>query len=122
MTDYTFSSAVCLSVRFDSCTAPAIASCLTTVFATSFSWMVLSTGRVRRRRLPAGGGRDQGVPRSDVGRWPRSGAGLAHLRRLTLLEYVDLSHTHVTDTGLSHLRGLTGLQYLWLDDTQVTSA
>ncbi len=38
--------------------------------------------------------------------------GLKHLKGLTKLQSLDLSHTEVTDAGLEHLRGLTGLQSL----------
>lgn len=37
-------------------------------------------------------------------------AGLAHLRRLTTLEHLDLGYTTPTDTGVAHLAGLTALQ------------
>jgi hypothetical protein len=49
-------------------------------------------------------------------------ADLAHLKRLTQLEALDLTITGLTDAGLAHLAGLTALKYLELDGTQVTKA
>ena len=48
--------------------------------------------------------------------------GLAHLRRLTKLNYLLLDHTRVSDAGLEHLKSLTGLRNLNLSDTRVTGA
>jgi hypothetical protein len=49
-------------------------------------------------------------------------AGLANLRGLTQLKFLDLGSTRGTDAGLEHLQGLTQLDWLWLDGTQVTDA
>ena len=39
-------------------------------------------------------------------------AGLAHLKRLTNLQNLDLMGTQITDAGLVHLKGMTNLQDL----------
>ena len=49
-------------------------------------------------------------------------AGLAHLAGLTSLHTLDLSATQITDAGLAHLEGLTSLKSLELSDTQITDA
>ncbi len=49
-------------------------------------------------------------------------AGLVHLKDLTDLEQLELSHTQITDAGLVHLKGLTKLEGLGLDNTQITDA
>ncbi len=49
-------------------------------------------------------------------------AGLVHLKALTSLEDLDLSHTKLTDAGLEHLKGLTKLRWLGLAGTKVTDA
>ena len=48
-------------------------------------------------------------------------AGLVHLKGLTQLEWLWLSHTQVTDAGLVHLKGMTNLQRLGLP-RQITDA
>ena len=56
----------------------------------------------------------------DLGRLADLDLRLAHLRRLTRLEYLSLDDTQVTDAGLEHLTGLTQLQKLFLSGPQVT--
>jgi hypothetical protein len=51
-----------------------------------------------------------------------SDAGLAHLARLTQLQWLWLDRTKITDTGLVYLKGLTHLKILYLNDTQITDA
>ena len=46
--------------------------------------------------------------------------GLVHLKALTGLQTLNLSHTKVTDNGLVHLKGLTNLRSLNLINTKVT--
>ena len=45
---------------------------------------------------------------------------LIQLKKLTKLEYLNLSYTEVTDAGLVHLEGLTKLSWLWLQGTKVS--
>ena len=47
-------------------------------------------------------------------------AGLAHLKSLSRLNFLDLSRTRITDAGLEHLRELTQLQHLILTSTEIT--
>jgi hypothetical protein len=49
-------------------------------------------------------------------------AVVAHLKRLTSLEGLDLNGTQVTDAALQHVKGLTNLHWLVLFDTQITDA
>ena len=49
-------------------------------------------------------------------------AGLVHLKQLTSLQKLELSHTEITDVGLARLRGLTGLQSLWVHHIQISDA
>ena len=49
-------------------------------------------------------------------------ADLIHLKGLTNLYALYLTHTEVTDTGLEHLKGMTSLGNLGLSETQVTDA
>ncbi len=49
-------------------------------------------------------------------------AGLAHLKGLTQLENLDLLGDNITDVGLAHLSGMTNLQNLGLFGTQITDA
>jgi Leucine Rich repeat len=51
-----------------------------------------------------------------------TGAGLAHVERMTSLETLALGYTEVTDPGLELLFGLTKLQTLYLTHTKVTGA
>ena len=53
---------------------------------------------------------------------PVTDAGLKHLRGLTNLETLELSHTQITDDGLKHLTGLPNLNYLELAGTKITDA
>ena len=46
----------------------------------------------------------------------------SHLKVLTELTRLNLSHTEITDAGLGHLEGLTSLTWLDLRDTQITDA
>jgi Leucine-rich repeat (LRR) protein len=46
--------------------------------------------------------------------------GLEHLKGLTKLQELYLTHTQITDAGLADLQELTKLETLWLDNTQVT--
>ncbi len=48
--------------------------------------------------------------------------GIAHIRKLTLLERLLLSGTNVTDHGLRHLAHLNSLVELELDDTTISDA
>ncbi len=48
--------------------------------------------------------------------------GLVHLKGLTKLNGLDLSHTPITDAGLVHLKGLTNLNKLYLHLTPITDA
>ena len=45
---------------------------------------------------------------------------IGFLKRLTRLEYLDISSVKVTDSGLNQLKGLTNLQSLWLEDCKVS--
>jgi hypothetical protein len=47
-------------------------------------------------------------------------AGLAHLKGLTKLNQLDLWHTQIGDTGLGHLKGLSSLRLILLAGTQAT--
>ena len=49
-------------------------------------------------------------------------AGLAHLKNLTNLNYLNLYGTAVTDSGLEHLKGLRKLKHLYVWQTKVTEA
>ncbi len=49
-------------------------------------------------------------------------AGLVHLKGLTKLNGLDLSHNQITDAGLVHLKGLTNLNKLYLHLTPITDA
>ena len=49
-------------------------------------------------------------------------AGLAHLKGMTSLTYLDLAGTEVTDAGLEHLKELTTIRRLDLSYTNVTDA
>ena len=49
-------------------------------------------------------------------------AGLAHIRKVPGIQQLDLTGTMVSDAGLAQLRGLTGLQDLILNGTKVTGA
>ena len=49
-------------------------------------------------------------------------AGIAHLKGLTALKWLDLGGTQVTDAGLAHLSGLTALERLDLRETPITDA
>ena len=49
-------------------------------------------------------------------------AGLVHLKRLTKLEDLSLNGTKVTDAGLVHLKEMTKLERLYLGGTKVTDA
>jgi hypothetical protein len=49
-------------------------------------------------------------------------AGMAHLERLSRLQSLDLGATRVTDSGLARLRGLDKLEDLTLGGTQVGDA
>jgi len=49
-------------------------------------------------------------------------AGLAHLKNLKNLTYLNLYGTGITDAGLVHLKGLTNLKKLYLWQTKVTSS
>ena len=51
-----------------------------------------------------------------------SDAGLAHLARLSQLQWLWLDRTKITDAGLVYLKGLTQLKVLYLNDTQITDA
>lgn len=49
-------------------------------------------------------------------------AGLIHLKGLTNLKLLTLTHTSITDAGLVHLKGLTNLEKLILTNTWITYA
>ena len=49
-------------------------------------------------------------------------AGLAYLKRLANLSYLNLYSTAITDAGLEHLKGLTNLKHLYLWQTKVTDS
>jgi YHS domain-containing protein len=49
-------------------------------------------------------------------------AGLAHLKNLSKLEYLNLYATSVTDKGLANLEGLKNLKKLYLWQTKATDA
>ena len=49
-----------------------------------------------------------------------TGTGLAHLRHLTRLRFLDLLGHPVTDDGLRHLRSLTQLETIDLRNTEIT--
>ena len=51
-----------------------------------------------------------------------SEASIEHLKKLTHLDSLELSHTQVTDTDLKLLKGLTNLKLLYFDNTKVTNA
>jgi internalin A len=53
---------------------------------------------------------------------PVNDAGLAYLKSLSDLSYLDLQSTQVTNAGLVHLKGLTNLQFLSLRDTEVSDS
>jgi hypothetical protein len=55
-------------------------------------------------------------------RAPVSDSGLLHLKGLTELSSLILTNTHATDAGLAHLKGLTKLSYLNLGSTQISDA
>jgi hypothetical protein len=58
----------------------------------------------------------------DLNASPVTDAGLAHLAGLPDLEVLNLSRTHITDTGLASLKALKNLRKLVIDDTpQVTA-
>lgn len=46
--------------------------------------------------------------------------GLAYLRRVTTLRFLDLDSPHITDQGLTHLGHLRDLQWLFLSSTHLT--
>lgn len=49
-------------------------------------------------------------------------AGLANLKRLTELRLLDLDKTEISDAGLAHLVGLRKLDHLYLSETKVSDA
>ncbi len=49
-------------------------------------------------------------------------AGLAHLKPLANLEYLNLYSTEISDAGLAHLESLSKLKSLYLWQTKVTDA
>lgn len=53
---------------------------------------------------------------------PIADTDLVHLKGLTNLQYLDLTHTQVTDAGLGHLKELANLKGLRLWHTEVSDA
>lgn len=48
--------------------------------------------------------------------------GIAHLRHLDRLEFLELSETLISDAGLAHLQHNRRVKQFWLEKTQVTDA
>jgi len=53
---------------------------------------------------------------------PVTDAHMAHLARLTDLEYITLCRAEITDNGLAHLKDLTKLEYLVIVSPHITDA